>query len=85
MLAVGNDVFLQLPSDTNRRVLHPGRIEAVSDNAYAVNLLESGLALEPGASILLYFEHDRKFVKQPVRVEGLLHLLLELTQMAYSQ
>ena len=59
-------VFIQLPDETARRILHPG--EAIEVTEVVVIHPEPGVPpIDGGDELLIYYELNREFVKQPAR------------------
>ncbi len=67
MLTPNDQIFLQRPEDFTRRILHPGEIVGVTANSFAVRMAEV-FAVEIDQTLQIYFEVDREFMQQPVRV-----------------
>jgi hypothetical protein len=63
----GSEVFIQLPQDDGRRVLHPASLVEGEGDRYTLEL-EEPVAFEPEQGLLLYYEHQRKFMQQLARV-----------------
>lgn len=71
MWASGSDLFVQLPSESNARILHGGTVQQVEDGVILFKPNDR-LALEAGQDIRIYFEHRREFMQQPATVEAVL-------------
>ncbi len=71
MWANGSDLFVQLPSESNERILHGGVVQGVEDGVIRFQPNDR-LALEPGQDIRIYFERQREFMQQPAKVEAAL-------------
>jgi hypothetical protein len=69
MLSTGLDIFVQDPQKTAARELLPAKVTGVNNNVYTIELKKSDVALEAGGELLLFYDHDRKFVQQSARVE----------------
>ena len=67
MLTQNDPIFLQRPEDFTRRILHPGEIVGVTANSFAVRMAEV-FRVEINQTLQIYFEVDREFMQQPVRV-----------------
>lgn len=68
MLAVETEVFLQLPSEADKRILHPGEITGAEEDIWVGKFAEPHLKVAGGDDMLLYYEIERKFSKQPVSI-----------------
>ena len=68
-MPVGFELFLQLPCESQDRVLHAGTVLSISEGLIVAEFEESNLALDGGTQLLMYFEHNRKFMKQPATIE----------------
>ncbi len=66
-----SEVYVQASSvEGAERVLHPGRLLAVGSDRYHADFGEEAVDVDPERNLLLCYEHDRRFVKEPVRVVG---------------
>ena len=72
MLTVGNDVFLQLTSESEHRTLHPSSVVEVTDHVFTAELEEHDLAPEAGQEILIYYNLRHEFVNQSARIDTVL-------------
>ncbi len=72
MLTVGNDVFLQLTSESEHRTLHPSSVVEVTDHVFTAELEEDDLAPEAGQEILIYYNLRHEFVNQSARIDTVL-------------
>ncbi len=79
MLKPGMKMFLSLPNESKRLILHPGTTKEAGEHRYTVELEESDLAVEAGQDVFVYYELDRKFVKQAARIEAAMKNALALT------
>ena len=78
MLAPDKTVFISIPDETRpseARKLHTGMVLSFEEGIYQAefeepDLLSQAWQLEEGHEILLYYHHERRFLKQPARVEG---------------
>jgi PilZ domain len=69
----GSTLFLQFPSETARRILHPSNVTETSGTDNLTILPEDPeLGLEAEMELLIYFEWKQQFMQQPARVEALL-------------
>lgn len=60
-------IFIQLPEETARRVLHPAQSVDVAEGVVAVEPEVDDLSIAGGMEMLLYYELGREFVKQASR------------------
>jgi hypothetical protein len=67
MIRTGTPVFIQLPEETARRILHPGETLAMEDGLAVVQPEIGVPAIESGMELLLYYDESREFVKQGAR------------------
>ncbi len=73
----GSTVFVRLPSESKARILHPMKLSEVAagDNLMIQPqedglTLDSTLKLEVGMELLIYFDHNRQFMQQAVKVDA---------------
>ena len=69
MWSTGTDFFVEFPTNTKSKVLHPGTVTGMQDEMVLFKPRAS-LALEPGQDIRIYFEHEREFMQQPAQIEA---------------
>lgn len=68
MIRPGMSVFIQLPEETARRILHPGEAIGIEEGVVVVQP-ETGVPLiDNGMELLVYYDLGREFVKQASRV-----------------
>lgn len=74
MITTGNRVYFQFRSDPkSKRVLHPAVItESSGGSTYMAMLDESDPPVSPGENALVFFERQRVFTQQPVRIDAVL-------------
>ncbi len=70
MLEPGMKMFLNFPNESKKLILHPGTIKEAGACGYTAELEESGLAVEAGQDVFVYYELDRKFVKQAAHIDA---------------
>ena len=70
MLEPGMKMYLNFPNESKTRILHPGTAKEAGKRGYTAELEESDLAVEAGQDVFVYYELDRKFVKQAARIEA---------------
>ena len=63
----GEQVFVQIPDETGKRVLHPVRHQGTEGDRLSLEL-ECPLELSPEQPLFLYYELRRKFMQQPACV-----------------
>ena len=69
MLKVNAEMFLQLPSESDKRILHPGAITGDEEGVWIAELEEPDLEVAVDQEVLVYYEIKRKFSKQPARIQ----------------
>jgi len=72
MPAIGNEIFIQTPSEAKGRILHPGHVVGVNQSVYTLLLEEADLQFSPGQEVLVYFEQYRSFMQQAARISALI-------------
>jgi len=72
MLGVDLKVFVQIPGESEQRILHPGTIKGTTEEGYTLQLEEKDLSLDAGQDFLLYFEERREFMQQPARINAIM-------------
>lgn len=70
MPSIGADLFVQFPSESSQRILHPGVVKQSTDGGYVVCFDEVDLSAVPGQDVLIFFEHQRQFMQQPARIDA---------------
>lgn len=65
--------YVQFPEDTCPRVLHPARVEAVDQGRHTAAADEGFVPIEVGLRVTVYYEHRRRFVKQPAVISAVVH------------
>ena len=68
MLKTESRIFFQIPDETEERVLHRAQIMTVEGNLYTAELEEERPELEDEMDFFIYFERDRKFMRQTARI-----------------
>ena len=71
MLKTESRIFFQIPGEADERVLHPAKIMTVEGNLYTAEP-EEGLELENEMDFFIYFEMDRKFMRQAARIGSII-------------
>ena len=59
------DIFLRTPE---HEMLYPGTVSATTDKGYKAVFEGWAFSLEDGAEVLVFYEINRRFMQQPVRV-----------------
>ncbi len=59
------DIFLRTPEHEH---LYPGKVSATTDKGYNAVFEGRAFSLEDGAEVLVFYEINRRFMQQPVRV-----------------
>ena len=70
MIHAEETVFLELPSVSGQRVLHPARVTEAATDQYVAKVVSPDLTFEVEQKVLVYFHRDRQFMKQPVQIES---------------
>jgi len=70
MFIDGNKFFLCLPSESGQRTLHPATITEVDGETVTATLYEPNLAVQPGAEAFVFFEQQRTFMQQAIRIDA---------------
>ena len=68
MLKTESIIFFNLPDESKEIALHRATILTVKENLYTAVFEEEDLILEDGLDLFIYFEMDRKFMRQAARV-----------------
>lgn len=68
MITQTTELFVQLPEESAGRVLHPGKIHDIVEQAVTFAFEEPHVAPSPGDEILVYYEIRRQFHKVPASV-----------------
>ena len=61
--------FVQIPDESNQRVLHSALIKEFEEDTFTAELQEEDGLLECGQDIFVYFEYKNEFMRQPARIE----------------
>lgn len=72
MLSTETGIFLQIPDKSETRTLHPARVAEVTDGIYTVQVEEKDLPLHAGQDVFIYFEINRKFMRQSARIDAIM-------------
>ena len=72
MLASDTKVFLNLPRGSRKHILHPATVKEPGEHGHTAELQEPDVALEAGQHIFVYYELERKFVKQAARIDAVM-------------
>lgn len=68
MLSTGAEVFITYGRDADKRILHPAKVLSVSGATYALQLAGSGLSIDAGTRVFVFFDLNRQFQKQTAEV-----------------
>ena len=79
MLEPGMKMFLNFPNESKTLILHPGTTGEAGESGYTVELEESDLAVEAGQDVFVYYELNRKLVKQAARIDAAMNNAAALT------
>ena len=61
--------YLQIPDESEERILYPGTVQEWNENIYTAGLQKDDPAPKVGQEVLIYYEIERKFMKQGARIE----------------
>jgi len=67
MIRTETPIFIQLPEETARRILHPGETIGLEEGLVVVQPEAGVPTIESSMELLLYYDEGREFVKQSVR------------------
>lgn len=70
MIKTNTKVFLGIPDESEKRILHPGKVVKVSETIITAEFVEEDLHLEKGMDLFLYYYISRKFTKLPARIKS---------------
>ena len=70
MFDIGDGFFLETPTKSKTRILHPAKILGTKEGGYTAEIEEADVPLDERAEFLIYFEVKTKFVKQAATVEA---------------
>ncbi|UCG12335.1 MAG: PilZ domain-containing protein [Deltaproteobacteria bacterium] len=70
MIKTNTKVFLEIPDESEKRILHPGKVVRVSETIITAEFVEEDLHLEKGMDFFLYFNIKQKFTKLPARIKS---------------
>lgn len=86
MVGIGKKFFLHIPGKFKQRVLHPATVTAVTDTVYSAKLEEkTGVPLEEGQNVLVYFHRLQRFMKQPAMIDSVSDDVSEFTFTTMSE
>jgi len=72
MLELGMKMFLNFPNESKKLILHPGMTKEAGEHGYTAEIEESDLAVEAGQDVFVYYELNRKLMKQAARIEAVM-------------
>ncbi|MCZ6682915.1 MAG: hypothetical protein O7B26_07000, partial [Planctomycetota bacterium] len=64
MLTIDTAFFLQIPSNSKKRILHPAKIVGFTNDLYTAELEETDLPLTAEQETLVFYESNRSFLQQ---------------------
>ncbi len=64
MLTIDTAFFLQIPSNSKKRILHPAKIVGFTNDLYTAELEETDLPLSAEQQTLVFYESNRSFLQQ---------------------
>ncbi len=72
MLSVDTNFFLQVPDESEQRILHPGTVISVDGELHTASLDQEELPVEVGQPIQVYYEVQSEFMQQHGRIEAVM-------------
>ena len=69
MLSKDLGIFVQLPNESERRVLHPGTVIDASNGTYTIEFEEENSFIEAGQEVHYYYEIKNKFVQHTAHID----------------
>ena len=72
MIEPGMKMYLNFPNESKKLLLHPCMTKEAGERGYTAELEESDLAVEAGQDVFVYYELNRKLVKQAARIEAVM-------------
>ena len=72
MLASETKIFLNLPNESKRCILHPAKVKEASTSGNTAELEETDVSQQAGQDVFVYYNLKRKFVKQPARIDAVM-------------
>ena len=70
----GTGFFVQIPDESNERILHPALVEDVEGCSYTAQLKEDEAPLKAGQNVFIFYEFKGEFVRQPACASALSHI-----------
>jgi hypothetical protein len=70
MLTIGTGLFIQVPDETDQRILHPAKVTAVDGTLVTAQLEDEDVPVEPGQNVFIYYEFRREFMQQSARIDA---------------
>lgn len=70
MVGISEGFYVQGSTPSSTRVLHPATMLGTQDEGYWAELEEKDLSLEKGREVFVYYEIERRFLKQTARIEA---------------
>jgi hypothetical protein len=77
VIGIGDGLYVQIPDESEQRLLYPAKIVGVRGNVYTAEVEEEDLALEDGKQIIIYYENRREFVQQVARIDTVIRTELK--------
>ena len=68
MLGIGGALFLQIPDESKRRILHPAKVVRLADDVYTAELEAQDLDIVDGQDLFIFYEARRDFLQQSAHV-----------------
>ena len=69
----GTGFFVQVPDESNERILHPALVEDFEGCSYTAQLKEDEAPLKGGQNVFIFYEFKGEFVRQPACMSALSH------------
>jgi len=69
MLHIGTKMFMQIPDNSSRKILHPGTVIEVEDGIITAEFEADDFQVEAEQEVFVYHEIQREFMKQSAVVE----------------
>lgn len=70
MLKTESNIFFKIPDESTEIALHRATIMTVDENRYTAELEEENLTIEKETELFIYFDLERKFMRQAARISS---------------
>ena len=71
-ISKGQNIFLQLPDETEQRILHPTKVTGLQESGVTAFVEDQAITVEAGTEAFIYFERKREFMQQSIRIEAIM-------------